>query len=155
MGDAELQVWVASRWYCCALLFEDTNANITVDVWIGIFIRKDKSDITDGSDINCVDASRDRKLIVTGDDEGNVRLFRFPANQKVRISLHHSFIFFVHFFLPLLSSNFSQNDFLAFGGHSSHVMRTIFSRDGKRVFSAGGNDKCVMQWLVDVLPTDI
>eukprot|EP00823_Brevimastigomonas_motovehiculus_P003572 TRINITY_DN2198_c0_g1_i1.p1 TRINITY_DN2198_c0_g1~~TRINITY_DN2198_c0_g1_i1.p1 ORF type:complete len:729 (+),score=199.58 TRINITY_DN2198_c0_g1_i1:69-2255(+) len=76
----------------------------------------------DLTDVNTVAASPDKKLLATGDDYGFVNLYRYPClegNQK-----------------------------LAFKGHSSHVQRVVFTSDGKYVLSAGGNDKCILQWTV-------
>eukprot|EP00976_Prorocentrum_cordatum_P082504 1184839-Prorocentrum_minimum.AAC.8 len=58
---------------------------------------------------------------VCGDDRGLVSLYRYPAlGGKGRI----------------------------YGGHSSHVTTVRFSPDGKRLYSAGGADTCVCEWVV-------
>jgi WD40 repeat protein len=76
---------------------------------------------SDGSDVNACDRSKDRSVLVTGDDFGKVRLFRYPVSDPSAESKH-------------------------FGGHSSHVTNVRFSADGRFVFSAGGGDLTVMQW---------
>ena len=79
----------------------------------------------DGTDINAVDRShsRDKPLLVTGDDSGKVSLFRYPCsngNAVGRVSK----------------------------GHSSHVTNVRFLHDDSNVISTGGGDRCVFQWKV-------
>lgn len=55
--------------------------------WVdGIFTRSDGSEIQDGSDINTVDVDSSRQYCVTGDDEGNVNLFRLPVRKVLALS---------------------------------------------------------------------
>lgn len=75
-----------------------------------------------GQDINSCDVNPNKTLIVTGDDDGDVRLFRFPA-------------------MPGAKS-------LAYGGHSSHVTLARFTPDDKFVISAGGHDLSLIQWAL-------
>jgi WD40 repeat protein len=75
----------------------------------------------DGTDVNCVDASPSRTLTVTGDDYGNVNLYRYPVAAE-------------------------GNKFKAFEGHSSHVVNTRFTPDEKWVVSVGGNDRGILVW---------
>ena len=43
-------------------------------------------DGADGTDVNSVDRSKGKQLVATGDDFGNVNLYRYPCvNEKVRI----------------------------------------------------------------------
>jgi len=79
----------------------------------------------DGTDINAVDRShsRDKPLLVTGDDSGKVSLFRYPCsntNAVARVS----------------------------NGHSSHVTNVRFLHDDSNVISTGGGDRCIFQWKV-------
>ncbi len=60
-------------------------------------------------------------MLVTGDDFGKVKLFRYPAVDK--------------------SSNAAS-----FIGHSSHVTQVRFSHDSKFIISTGGADLSIMQW---------
>jgi len=76
-----------------------------------------------GSDVNAADVSPDKTLVVCGDDFGNVSLFRYPVVAK-------------------------KVDRVRGKGHSSNVMCTRFSKDGKRVLSVGGNDKAIFQWRI-------
>jgi len=77
----------------------------------------------DGTDVNTVDTSPSKSLIVTGDDYGDVNLFRYPCAAE-------------------------GNAKKSFIGHSSHVVTNRFTTDERRVISAGGNDKAVMVWRV-------
>jgi len=74
----------------------------------------------DGSDVNAVDVFN-KQLVATGDDHGNVNLFRYPVLE-------------------------SSNEQIRHAGHSSHVTNVKFSKDGKYLISVGGGDKAVVQW---------
>lgn len=77
----------------------------------------------DGTDVNSVDRSPSQKLLVTGDDDGKVNLFRYPCVDKesaMRTSV----------------------------GHSSHVTNVRFTYDESYVISTGGRDRCILQWKV-------
>jgi len=73
-----------------------------------------------GDFVNGVMRSPDGSLFATGDDQGCVNLFRYPALKGAKCA--------------------------SFKAHSEHVVRVTFSADGARVFSVGGYDRCVMQW---------
>ena len=69
-----------------------------------------------------MDVNKGKTLVVTGDNNGNVNLFRYPvldAVNRKRIAI----------------------------GHSSHVTRVKFTLNGRYVISTGGNDP-VVQWRV-------
>jgi len=78
---------------------------------------------TDGSHINGVDFNEDQSVIACGDDFGLVTTFRNPCR------VGH---------MPR-----------SYRGHSEHVVRTRFGRGalGQWLFSVGGYDQTVMQWL--------
>ena len=81
----------------------------------------------DGTDINGVAVDPDQGIIASGDDFGRVRLYRFPCIEN---------------------DMWESIDLL---GHCSHVTSVCFAArdeaDGAlRLFSAGGNDKSLMQW---------
>jgi len=82
----------------------------------------------DGSDINAVDRSPIEhsdgyRLLAAGDDNGKVRIFRFPS--------------------------ITENSQSVIGnGHSSHVTMVKFSPTGSHLYTAGGNDQCIFQWKV-------
>lgn len=73
----------------------------------------------DGSHINGVDATKDMKLLATADDFGLVNIYRYPC-----VSLKHKA--------------------RSYCGHSEHVVRSIFSQDGQKLFTIGGYDKAVI-----------
>lgn len=78
----------------------------------------------DGTDVNSVDASPSRELLVSGDDYGAVNLYRYPVAAEGN----------------------KKKTYMS--GHSSHVMTVKFTADEKWVISTGGNDKSVMLWRV-------
>jgi microtubule-associated protein-like 6 len=71
-----------------------------------------------------VDRAHNQKVLVTGDDDSLVSLYRYP-------------------------SLIERAQYKGYIGHSSHVTRTRFSFDDSKVFSTGGNDKCVIVWNTD------
>jgi len=81
----------------------------------------------DGTDINAIDVSRDRSLLVTADDFGQVKLFNYPC--------------------------VAQNAaFRASDGHSSHVMNAKFLGHDAMVGTVGGVDKAIMLWDLVAVP---
>ena len=76
---------------------------------------------TSGDDINACDRSPDEKTLVTADDFGKVKLFKYPN--------------------PV-----AKTAFMDYIGHSSHVTNIRFSGDASHVISTGGNDKAIFQW---------
>lgn len=76
---------------------------------------------TDTNDINACDASFQNEVLVTGDDFGLVKLFRFPCLRK-------------------------GAKFRKYVGHSAHVTNVRFSHDMMRVISVGGGDHAIFQW---------
>ena len=79
----------------------------------------------DGTDINACGRSNngERELVVTSDDFGTVKIFRYPC------------------IIP-------NADCKAYHGHSSHVTNIAFSADDRWVVSSGGQDRGVFQWEV-------
>jgi WD40 repeat protein len=88
----------------------------------GIFVRPDGSEIADGSAINSVAVNKSKTLCITGDDEGNVNLFRYPVRKGAEVA--------------------------PFSGHSSHIPRVHFAENDSYVISTGGNDKAIIQWKI-------
>ncbi|XP_050404782.1 echinoderm microtubule-associated protein-like 6 [Patella vulgata] len=76
---------------------------------------------TDTNDVNAVDANFSAETVVTGDDFGLVKLFRFPCLKK-------------------------GAKFRKYTGHSAHVSNVRFSNDKHRVISTGGADHAIFQW---------
>jgi hypothetical protein len=83
----------------------------------------------DGTDINSVDRSnracpgKDYLMVATADDWGKVNVLRYPSLKK--------------------GSRPVQGR-----GHSSHVTKVKWTADDDRLITTGGEDQCVMQWLV-------
>ncbi|XP_051957235.1 echinoderm microtubule-associated protein-like 6 isoform X1 [Xyrauchen texanus] len=73
------------------------------------------------NDINSVDANYSSAVLVTGDDLGLVKLFRFPCLKKAA-------------------------KFKKYIGHSAHVTNVRWSNDLQWVLSTGGADHSVFQW---------
>jgi hypothetical protein len=76
---------------------------------------------SDGTDVNMVDRSKNRKLVATGEDTFKISLMRFPCLKGTAKKQFH--------------------------GHMSHVMNVRWNNDDKYLFSAGGLDCCTFQWL--------
>jgi len=123
-GDYELLFWNGSvcRQIPQTSQLRDTEwANTTCTlsaVTIGIW-----PESADGTDVNACDRSHDKKLVVTGDDFGKLKLYSYPVSQPK--SLCH-----------------------VYGGHSSHVTNVVFLPDDSRLISTGGRDSSVMQWVI-------
>ncbi|KAK7066468.1 Echinoderm microtubule-associated protein-like 5, partial [Halocaridina rubra] len=75
----------------------------------------------DVSDINAADANFYYNCIVTGDDFGLVKLFRFPCPKR-------------------------GSKCRSFMGHSEHVTNVRWTNDSEYVISVGGADHAVFQW---------
>ncbi|XP_030877785.1 echinoderm microtubule-associated protein-like 6, partial [Leptonychotes weddellii] len=76
---------------------------------------------TDVTDINSVDANYNSSVLVSGDDFGLVKLFKFPCLKK-------------------------GAKFRKYVGHSAHVTNVRWSHDFQWVLSTGGADHSVFQW---------
>ena len=83
----------------------------------------------DYTDVNAVDRSRNGTLLATGDDFGQVKLFKYPS----------------------VKEKAGFNDYY---GHSSHVTGVKFTANDTFVISTGGNDKTVMVWDTDINDDD-
>jgi microtubule-associated protein-like 6 len=77
--------------------------------------------IVDFTNINTVDISCDKSLVVSGDDSGLVKFYNNPARPGAKC--------------------------LAMRAHCSHVVRTRFNAESNCVISTGGNDKTMMVWM--------
>uniref|UniRef100_A0A4W4FP77 HELP domain-containing protein n=1 Tax=Electrophorus electricus TaxID=8005 RepID=A0A4W4FP77_ELEEL len=73
------------------------------------------------SDINSLDANYSSAVLVTGDDFGLVKLFRFPCQRK-------------------------GAKFKKYVGHSAHVTNVRWSHDHQWVLTTGGADHSLFQW---------
>ncbi|EAR94225.2 HELP domain protein (macronuclear) [Tetrahymena thermophila SB210] len=78
---------------------------------------------SNGGDINTIDLSPIRNILVTGDDFSKIKAFRYPCS--------------------------SQNQsFNRYSGHASHVTKVRFVNSGSDEFviSIGGAEKSIIQW---------
>lgn len=73
----------------------------------------------DGTHINFVSTNPDNSLLVSADDFGLVNFFNYPV----------------------LSNEHKPR---SYAGHSEHVIRAIFSKDGNHLFSVGGADQALI-----------
>ncbi|PNI66240.1 EML6 isoform 4 [Pan troglodytes] len=76
---------------------------------------------TEVTDINSVDANYNSSVLVSGDDFGLVKLFKFPCLKR-------------------------GAKFRKYVGHSAHVTNVRWSHDFQWVLSTGGADHSVFQW---------
>jgi len=76
----------------------------------------------DGTHINGVCRSNNKRLLASGDDWRLVNIFRNPALAKAKPK---SYI-----------------------GHAEHVTRVAFSKKDDMLFSVGGSDRTLMQWKI-------
>merc|ERR1711871_371549 len=79
--------------------------------------------------MNSNNAKTKSELLLTGDDFGHVKLWRYPCVKNT--ALHKTY-----------------------RGHSSHVTNVAFSTDTKLCFSTGGRDNCLFQWKTDYSELD-
>nr|XP_029530759.1 echinoderm microtubule-associated protein-like 1 isoform X5 [Oncorhynchus nerka] len=123
-GDYEILYWIPS--VCKQVVSVETTRDIpwaTSNCTLGFQVFGLWPDGSDGTDINAVSRSNDKRLLVTGDNFGKVQLFSFPCSQ-FRAPSH------------------------VYGGHSSHVTNVKFLFDDSCLVSTGGKDMSVMQWRV-------
>ncbi|XP_071401705.1 echinoderm microtubule-associated protein-like 6, partial [Centroberyx affinis] len=73
------------------------------------------------SEVNAVDANHTAAVLVTGDDHGLVKLYRFPCLRK-------------------------GAKFKKYIGHSAHVTNVRWSHDLQWVLTTGGADHALFQW---------
>uniref|UniRef100_A0AAR2JQI3 HELP domain-containing protein n=1 Tax=Pygocentrus nattereri TaxID=42514 RepID=A0AAR2JQI3_PYGNA len=123
-GDYEILYWIPS--VCKQVVSVETTRDIpwaSFTCTLGFHVFGLWPDGSDGTDINAVCRSNEKRLLATGDDFGKVHLFSFPCSQS-RAPSH------------------------VYGGHSSHVTNVNFLLDDSHLVSTGGKDMSVMQWRV-------
>uniref|UniRef100_A0A8C5SYW8 Echinoderm microtubule-associated protein-like 4 n=1 Tax=Laticauda laticaudata TaxID=8630 RepID=A0A8C5SYW8_LATLA len=76
---------------------------------------------SDGTDINALVRSHNRKVIAVADDFCKVHLFQYPCS-KAKAPSHK------------------------YGAHSSHVTNVSFSHNDSHLISTGGKDMSIIQW---------
>ncbi|NXG25019.1 EMAL1 protein, partial [Grallaria varia] len=123
-GDYEILYWIPSA--CKQVVSVETTRDIewaTYTCTLGFHVFGVWPEGSDGTDINAVCRSHERKLLSTGDDFGKVHLFSYPCSQ-FRAPSH------------------------VYGGHSSHVTNVDFLCEDTHLISTGGKDTSIMQWRV-------
>ncbi|XP_048830553.1 echinoderm microtubule-associated protein-like 1 isoform X5 [Brienomyrus brachyistius] len=123
-GDYEILYWIPS--VCKQVVSVETTRDIfwaTCTCTLSFHVFGLWPEGSDGTDINAVCRSNEKKLLVTGDDFGKVHLFSYPCSQ-FRAPSH------------------------VYGGHSSHVTNVNFLFDDSYLISTGGKDMSIMQWRV-------
>ena len=75
----------------------------------------------DGSETISCDRSESEMVVATGDNQGNVSLFRYPSAAKAALSHKYK-------------------------GHSSTVSKVRFANSDAHCISIGGDDRCIFQW---------
>ncbi|XP_032627456.1 echinoderm microtubule-associated protein-like 1 isoform X5 [Chelonoidis abingdonii] len=123
-GDYEILYWIPSS--CKQVVSVETTRDIewvTYSCTLGFHVFGVWPEGSDGTDINAVCRSHERKLLSTGDDFGKVHLFSYPCSQ-FRAPSH------------------------VYGGHSSHVTNVDFLCEDTHLISTGGKDTSIMQWRV-------
>ncbi|XP_035284889.1 echinoderm microtubule-associated protein-like 1 isoform X2 [Anguilla anguilla] len=123
-GDYEILYWIPS--VCKQVVSVETTRDIvweTCTCTLGFHVFGLWPEGSDGTDINAVCRSNEKRLLVTGDDFGKVHLFAYPCSQ-FRAPSH------------------------VYGGHSSHVTNVNFLFDDSYLISTGGKDMSIMQWRV-------
>ncbi|XP_066551015.1 echinoderm microtubule-associated protein-like 1 isoform X5 [Amia ocellicauda] len=123
-GDYEILYWIPSA--CKQVVSVETTRDIewaTCTCTLGFHVFGLWPEGSDGTDINAVCRSHEKRLLVTGDDFGKVHLFSYPCSQ-FRAPSH------------------------IYGGHSSHVTNVNFLFDDSYLISTGGKDMSIMQWRV-------
>ncbi|GMI46711.1 hypothetical protein TrCOL_g1657 [Triparma columacea] len=75
----------------------------------------------DGSETLSCDRSESEMVLATGDNQGNVSLFRYPSAAKAALSHKYK-------------------------GHSASVSKVRFANSDANCISIGGDDRCIFQW---------
>lgn len=85
---------------------------------------------SDGTDINALDVSTDKNIVVTAnDDQGLVRLFNYPCIIKNAPAKEYT-------------------------GHTSHVTNVRFLKGDNKLMTIGGNDGSCVLWDVVATPSN-
>jgi len=120
-GDYEILYWDMERLGKQVTLNQRDQNWVSWTCVLGFPVMGIWPDGSDGTDCNAVDASNNRKFVVTADDKGLVKLFAYPCV-------------------------IDDAPFRGFGGHSSHVMNVRMSVNDRWVMSVGGKDRALIQW---------
>lgn len=102
---------------------------------------------SDSTIINAVDANLAASVLVTGDDLGLVKLYRFPCLKKglllflLRLGSLYLPVIKLWSCLCLQGAKFRK-----YLGHSAHVTNVRWSNDLQCVLTTGGADHALFQW---------
>lgn len=124
--------WIRSVDQGCELLFwsvgkeckrEPGGASATKDVdWasqtckFGWYVQGIIPEGAGASDVNSVGMNQNNSLIITGDDNGALNVYRSPCVEGGKPNIYR--------------------------GHSEHITTVTFSEDMQKIFSTGGQDQC-------------
>jgi len=126
-GAYEILYWDAIKGVCVRASRDSTESDTlwhTFTCVLGFPVMGIWESGWDRTDVNTVSTSGDKRLVVLGDDFGDVHLMNNPC------IIQHA---------PRR----------AYSGHSSHVADITFLLDDQRVISAGGHDKALFQFRVE------
>lgn len=101
---------------------------------------------SDSITINAVNANLSAAVLVTGDDLGLVKLYRFPCLRKGLCSFSCSFRVYLGSFLLIPTVAPQGAKFKKYIGHSAHVTNVRWSNDLQCVLTTGGADHALFQW---------
>eukprot|EP00069_Balaena_mysticetus_P019095 bmy_11890T0 len=102
---------------------------------------------SDINDINSVDGNYIGQVLVTADDYGIVKLFRYPCLRKDSPALDHNLSQIIRLFPGSSTEAMVVGaKFKKYIGHSAHVTNVRWSHDYQWVISIGGADHSVFQW---------
>jgi microtubule-associated protein-like 6 len=97
---------------------------------------------SDKTDINTLDVTKKRDALVTGDDFGFVKLFKYPCSEKGVRKCNSNVLY---------SQTSLKAEFKSYKGHSAHVTNVRFTFDESYVVSVGGGDRSIFVWKVQQL----
>ena len=98
--------------------------NVSWDTWslpYGYPVQGLWSESAHGVGVNAVDRAGEKQILVAGDDDGAIRLYKYPSTE------------------PLSGYNSEV-------GHANCVTNVKFTTHGEHVISTGGSDLAIMQW---------
>lgn len=102
---------------------------------------------SDGTDINALIRSHNRKVIALADDFCKVHLFAYPSSRaKVRHTLQSCSVLWVFQDHHASVCVCSQAPSHKYSAHSSHVTNVSFLYRDSHLISTGGKDMSIMQW---------
>lgn len=87
-----------------------------------------------GCDVKAVDRAKNRQVIATGEGvSGLLKLLRYPCTG--------------HGYSNRGALNLPRPDYKAYLAHSSFVTNARFNADDSKLYSVGGADRTLLQWV--------